>query len=98
MSGSFVADMHQILHKGGVFNQLERFDEALQCYEEALRLKPEAGAALMLRRDAVVGDELVLCHVAPLNRMTTKPNERLVCCQRVIWEPLRLRLLTSQGD
>ena len=25
------------LYKGGVFNQLERFGEALQCYEKALR-------------------------------------------------------------
>jgi tetratricopeptide (TPR) repeat protein len=25
------------LHKGGLFNRLERFDDALACYEQALR-------------------------------------------------------------
>ena len=25
------------LHKGGLFNRLSRYDEALHCYEQALR-------------------------------------------------------------
>jgi tetratricopeptide (TPR) repeat protein len=25
------------LHKGGLFNRMARYDEALQCYEQALR-------------------------------------------------------------
>ena len=25
------------LHKGGLFNRMERFDEALACYEQALQ-------------------------------------------------------------
>jgi tetratricopeptide (TPR) repeat protein len=31
------------LHKGGLFNRLERFSEALQCYELALRTQEKSG-------------------------------------------------------
>jgi hypothetical protein len=33
------------LCKGGVFNQMERFAEALECYEQALRSQHKTPAA-----------------------------------------------------
>jgi tetratricopeptide (TPR) repeat protein len=33
------------LSKGGVFNRLERYGEALQCYEQALRAQQKPGIA-----------------------------------------------------
>jgi tetratricopeptide (TPR) repeat protein len=33
------------LCKGGVFNQMERFSEALECYEQALRSQHKTPAA-----------------------------------------------------
>ena len=33
------------LSKGGVFNRLERYGEALQCYEQALRAQQKPGVS-----------------------------------------------------
>ena len=32
------------LYKGGVFNRLEQFDKALECYEQALHVQDNKGA------------------------------------------------------
>ena len=33
------------LYKGGVFNRMERYSEALECYEKALRTQSKSPAA-----------------------------------------------------
>ena len=33
------------LHKGGVFNRMERYSEALECYEQALKTRQKGQAA-----------------------------------------------------
>jgi tetratricopeptide (TPR) repeat protein len=33
------------LHKGGVFNRMERYGEALECYEQALKSQDKGRAA-----------------------------------------------------
>jgi tetratricopeptide (TPR) repeat protein len=33
------------LHKGGLFNRMERYNEALECYEKALRTQEKRRAS-----------------------------------------------------